>query len=387
MTEAEKKKMRAKAAKLTNPTPRELPSGKWRCQVMVGGARLSVVEDDPATAHAKASALRAGLLADQAQRAAERGGGLTLTKAIDRHIAARENVLSPSTINGYREIQRNRFAGLMQMQVKDIDHLAIQTAVNRDAARVGQKTIKNALALVSAVLSDYDREISLKKIKLPQKKKKPPRYYEEAELIELFDLIRGSFIELPILLATWLGLRRSEIFGLCWDAVDFAGGKIEIKRTYVKDKDRGYVLREEMKTAESRRTLNCPGYILAKLDAYCPPERRNGRIFAMHPNTPYQTLKDMCERSGMSFVGVHGLRHTNASVMVSLGVMDKYIMAEGGWATDRTMKSVYQHVFESGRKGAADKRDSFFADISAGVNPTEKSKIAHEIARENQETA
>lgn len=386
MTEQERKRNRAKAAKL-KPKPQELPNGRWRCQVMVDGRRRSVVEDDPTAAHAKAIALREGLVADQAQRAAERGGGLTLAKAIDRHIAARENVLSPSTINGYREIQRNRFPALMLMQVKDIDHFAIQTAVNLDAAKVGQKTIKNALALVSAVMSDYDREISLKKIKLPQKQKKPPRYYEEAELIELFDLIRGSFIELPILLATWLGLRRSEIFGLCWDAVDFDTGKIEIKRTYVKDKDHGYVLRDEMKTAESRRTLNCPGYILAQLAAYRPPELRSGRIFTMHPNTPYQTLKDMCERSGMSFVGVHGLRHTNASVMVSLGVMDKYIMAEGGWATDRTMKSVYQHVFESGRKGAADKRDSFFADISAGVNPAEKAKIAHETAHGNTEIA
>lgn len=380
MTEQERKRNRAKAAKLRAPKPQELPSGQWRCQVMVDRKRISVVEDTPEGAHAKALAIKAGVIEKNETQAAERSGLITLSKAIDIHIAARENVLSPSTINGYREIQRNRFPRLMGMSVKEIDTFTLQEAVNDDAKSVSQKTIKNALALVASVMGDYDKEININKLKLPQKKKAPPRYYEEEELIELFDLIRGSFIELPILLATWLGLRRSEIFGLCWDAIDFDTGEIEIKRTLVKKGNgKGYVLREEMKTEGSRRTLSCPGYILSKLEAYAPSGRRKGEIFTMHPNTPYQTLKDMCERSGLKFVGVHGLRHTNASVMVSLGVMDKYIMAEGGWSTDHTMKAVYQHVFESGRRGAADKRDNFFSSISAGVNPTEKNKIAHEI--------
>lgn len=370
MTEAERKRMRAKAAKLSRPKPQELPSGKWRCQILSLG--ISVIDDDPEAAHAKALALKAGVIAKKDEDAAEKKGGITLTKAIDKHIQIRENVLSPSTINGYREIQRNRFPKLMAMQIKDIDFFALQAAINDEAEKVGRKTIMNALTLVTAVLSDYGQETNIKKLKLPQRKKKAAQYYEEKELIELFDLIRGSFIELPILLGTWLGLRRSEIFGLCWDAVDFEAGTIEIKRTYVKDKESGYVLRDEMKTAESRRTLSCPGYILSKLNEYAPKSKRKGRIFMMHPNTPYQTLKDMCERSGLKFVGVHGLRHTNASVMVSLGIMDKYIMAEGGWSTDHTMKKVYQHVFESGRKGAAEKRDDFFKDISTGVNPSEK---------------
>ena len=48
--------------KLTNPTPVKLPSGSWRCQVMVNGQRVSVVDQDPEVAHAKALAMRAGLI-------------------------------------------------------------------------------------------------------------------------------------------------------------------------------------------------------------------------------------------------------------------------------------------------------------------------------------
>ena len=62
MTEQEKlwAKRRAKAAKLSGPKPVELPSHSWRCQVMVDGRRISVVDDDPEVAHAKALAIKTG---------------------------------------------------------------------------------------------------------------------------------------------------------------------------------------------------------------------------------------------------------------------------------------------------------------------------------------
>lgn len=52
------KKQREAAAKLSRPHPVELPSGKWRCQVMLNGKRFDVIEDDPAAAHAKALAIK-----------------------------------------------------------------------------------------------------------------------------------------------------------------------------------------------------------------------------------------------------------------------------------------------------------------------------------------
>ena len=44
------------------PTPQRLPSGQYRCQVMVAGKRVSVVDAAPDVCQAKAVALRAGLI-------------------------------------------------------------------------------------------------------------------------------------------------------------------------------------------------------------------------------------------------------------------------------------------------------------------------------------
>lgn len=54
-----------------------------------------------------------------------------------------------------------------------------------------------------------------------------------------------------------------------------------------------------------------------------------------------------------------GLRHTNASVMLSLGIVDKVAMARGGWSTDYTMKNVYQHLFQEDKKNADELIDDY----------------------------
>ncbi len=360
------------------PTPQKLPSGVYRCQVMVNGKRVSVTDASPDKAQAKAVALKNGLTEQIAIEKAEKKGSITLLSAIDLYIDNRKNVLSPSTINGYRVIQRNRFQALMKKQIKDIRAADIQGAVNHDAGKVSAKTIKNALSLVVSVISEY-KEINVKKVRLPQRKRKEHAYLDEQGMMDLFEAIQGSPVEIPILLAVWLGMRRSEIMGLCWDSVDFVNSKIMVQRTYIMGEDGAYCLRDEMKTEASRRTLDCPGYIMDKLAKYTP-EHREGRVFLMHPNRIYKTMREICERHDIPFVGVHGLRHTNASVMLSLGIVDKVAMFRGGWSTDVTMKQIYQHVFPSDKTAAVGKLDLFFQSIADG-NFT----FAHEIAHGKQE--
>lgn len=362
-------KMRKKAAKLSNPKPVELPSGSFRCRLRVGEKYITATDKDPEIAHAKVLAQKAGLLEAIETDEQEKKGNITLAKAIDKYIAERDNVLSPTTIIGYKEIQKNRFPDLMKKEVRSIDAAALQKAVNVETEKVGYKTIKNALGLVVAVMSEY-KDINTKRIKMPQRKKQEHKYLDEAGMIELFEAIKGNPSEIPILLAVWLGMRRSEILGLCWDCVDFENAKLHVRRTYVRDKDGGYILREEMKTEASRRTLDCPNYILSKLDAFQPDKaKRAGRIFTNDPNSIYRSLKRICARHGIDFVGVHGLRHTNASVMLSLGIIDRVAMARGGWSTDVTMKQVYQHLFQSDKQTSGQKVDSFFESIASGIDP------------------
>ena len=45
------------------------------------------------------------------------------------------------------------------------------------------------------------------------------------------DRVKGTKLELPVLVAAFYGLRRGEVLGLKWDAIDFERGTLTIKRT------------------------------------------------------------------------------------------------------------------------------------------------------------
>ena len=356
------------------PTPKKLPSGSWNVQVMVDGNRVSITAPTEKEALARAAEAKAGMLSD-ARR--EREADYILRDAIKRYIEARQNVLSPSTVTGYEEILRNRFQDIMGLKLSRIGLPELQRAVNQEAGNgLSKKTIKNALGLVAAVMAYYGRPVNNQRVKLPQGQRKEHSYLDVEGIIDLFDRIKGDTCELPILMAVWLGMRRSEIMGLCWDSVDFDSRSIQIRRTYVKGRS-GYVLREALKTEASRRVLDCPAYIMEKLAAYRPGNAKPAdRVFRIHPNTIYRNMKKICDRNGIDFVGVHGLRHTNASVMLSLGIVDKVAMARGGWSTDITMKQIYQHVFAKDKSTAGEKVDHFFEQVARGINP----QIADEFA-------
>lgn len=363
------------------PKAKKLPSGSWNVQVMVDGKRVSVTAPTEKEAVAQAMQVKAGMVEARKQ---EQAGAISLEDAITRYTAQRSHVLSPSTVEGYEEIRRNRFRGLMKKKIRAIGPQQLQEAINQEAGNgISAKTIRNALGLVSSVLEYFGVPVDTKRLKLPQRKREEHKIMDAADIVDLFDKIRGNTVEIPILLAVWLGMRRSEIMGLCWDCIDSVNSTITVRRTYVRGKD-GYVLRDGTKTEASRRVLDCPAYIMEKLVSLRPAQYQStDRVFTIHPNTIYQSMRRICEKEGIDFVGVHGLRHTNASVMLSLGVLDKAAMARGGWSTDVTMKQVYHHLFRSDLDAATVLVNQFFGQIAQGVNPQ---KLQTNLQTENTET-
>lgn len=358
--------MAKKSVKLKNPTPVQLPSGSWRCQVMVKGKRISVVDDDPEVAHTKALALKTGLLKQDEEK---RDKKLTVNDAILAYVEAEKGVLSPSTLRGYDCIRRFRFKELMGRDIYSLTRLQVQKAVSDEAEKVSPKTVCNAWGLLSVVLKDYDVEIS--GIKLPQKIKKKKEYLSSSEIMKLIDASVGDSCEVPIVMAVWLGLRRSEISGLCWDCVDFENSTITVKRTLVLGPDREWVLKEGAKNEGSQRTVKCPEYIMSKLKNMY--HGQGGRVFSQNPEMFRKHVKSVCKRAGIKTTTLHGLRHANAAVMIALGVVDKYAMARNGWTSDYTFKQIYGYVFPEEADRTDDIINTYF-EKNLGLH----TEIAHE---------
>ena len=340
------------------PEPKQQPSGKWMAQVMVNGKRSAKTFDTREEAIYWASGVKT-----KAIEIAEKEKDMTLEYAMSKYIADRSNILSPSTIKSYTNFQENYFETLKKKKIKAITKSDIQKEINALSADKAYKTIKNAIAFLIAVISE-DHQIDIKRLSFPQKPEKEHAFLEAPDITKLIDVIRDDVIEIPILLALWLGLRRSEICALEWSDFDFDKKTVSITKALVPNKENKYVIKNTTKTTKSKRTLAVPDYVISRLEAcQSDPSKRVGRITTMNPNDIYNHFKVVCDRHKIPFVGIHGLRHTNASVMLSVGVTTKLAMARGGWSSNKTMQDIYQHLFSDDKKQADDMINNYFEKL------------------------
>lgn len=332
------------------PQPKRLPSGAWRVQVMVDGKRVSVTEDDPKVAVAKAVAMKAKM--EEARKSTR---AMTVEEATDRYIESKDTVLSPSTIAGYKRTQKNLFKTIQSVRLSDLTQERVQKWVNALAKDKSPKTIRNAHGLLSAVLAEYKPEMTLRTT-LPQKQRYDAKIPSEDEIRKLLEVAKGTEMELPFLLAVWLGLRASEIRGITWDCIE--GDTIHIKQAIVEGEN-GPALKGT-KSFSGNRKLTIPQHIKGLIDQ---TPKENEYLVTLSGQAMYKRFSRMCELAGVPHYRFHDLRHANASVMLALGIPDKYAMERMGHATTNMLKTVYQHTMKSKQEEITDSINKRFEDI------------------------
>lgn len=350
MTESEKKRLRAKAAKLSNPKPRELPSGLWRCEKMVRGVRISETDADPAVAHAKVNAIAAGLLARHKGHSTE-----TFGEAYDRFIAKNENIFSPSTLLGYKRIKENHLEDIASIPMASLSQDIIQTKVNRLAKEKSPKTVRNIYGLITSVYYDFfpDKKLS---VNLPQKDGAEIKIPSEEEISKIYTACAGTRYELPILLAMDMGLRASEIRGLKWDCVD--GDVLHIRNAMV-DAENGPALKKP-KSTSGHRTLHMPKRIMELIEA---TPRTSEFVVTMSGQAMEKGFYRLCEANGIPHYRFHDLRHVFASVSIALNIPTEYIRKDMGHKSDRMIRAVYGHMMDEKRKEHADRRAEYYENL------------------------
>lgn len=332
------------------PTIRKLPSGNYFCQLRIDGQSISITESSYDQAYAKAVAYKSGLL-----RAKKEPVRITVGQAIDEYIDNRRNILSPATIKGYCQIRRTWLQELMDKRVDTLTLTAVQKEINREAAHLSGKSIRNAYALLRSALKGKT-DIDFDDVTLPPKRTKKGDILSREEMGRLYAVIRDTSLEVPFLLALWLSLRRSEIIALTWDCIGH--DSITVKSAVVLN-DRNEYVEKTTKTDASQRTIKCPKYLIDKINAL---PRVSNRILNAQPNTYYDLLQKACKKANVPPVGIHDLRHINASVMAYVGISRKHSMERGGWSSSHVLEKTYEHVFDDERTEAAARVDAFFTD-------------------------
>lgn len=205
------------------------------------------------------------------------------------------------------------------------------------------------------------------KTERPKMEKYEAMFYNEQELGMLFNAFRGDRMEIVVLIAAYYGLRRSEIIGLRWDAIDFEKGTITIReKAYVVREDDGSRVTKfhnQLKTRASHRTLPLIPFIgellkdkkaqdeyLAKLlkhdychdyDDYICTDHFGKLITPVYVTDHFS---NMIKKHRLKKIRFHDLRHSCASLLLANGVPMKEIQEWLGHSTFQVTADFYSHL-------------------------------------------
>lgn len=177
------------------------------------------------------------------------------------------------------------------------------------------------------------------------------RYLGQEEITQLLDAC-GEQLKPVVQVAISTGMRRGEIFSLCWENVDLCQGMI-----HVVDSKNG-----------SRREIPMPSRLLPVFQGL-RHDTPTGLVFAAADGESWKSgmrtaWLNACKRAGLTNLRFHDLRHTFASQLVMAGKSEFAVQQLLGHRT-LAMTRRYSHLSPGVLREAVNVMDGF-------LNTTEK---------------
>jgi len=279
-------------------------------------------------------------------------GDCTIKQAIESYINNRTAVASPSTIRGYRQLQRNYYKTIEDYSVSAIKSEDIQKLVNDISKNHSPKTVRNIYGLlISSILAfNPDKRIN---VTLPQKEAIQRHIPTDNDIKILLDNSKGE-LRIAILLAAIGTMRRGEICALNYE--DIKGNVIHIHADMVQGNNREWIIKSIPKTSSSDRYIEYPQEVIDEIGT------GKGRILLINPNSLTQAFKRLRDSLGIE-CRFHDLRHYAASIMHAIGIPDQYIMERGGWSSDSILKSVYRNILNDKKNEFTDMTNNYMSKL------------------------
>ncbi len=257
------------------------------------------------------------------------------------------------------------------VRLADLKAVDIQQFYTEQLRRVKANTVIRYHANIHKALK-YAVKVDLiptnpaDKVERPKKNNFRGEFYSADEINALFKIVYGSKLEIPVLLGAVYGLRRSEVLGLKWDAIDFEANTLEVRHiltdVYV-DGKKIMVEADRAKNKSSLRTLPLVPAVRDRLleikDHQEVCRKLCGRSYnkkylgylcvdevgnIISPEYVSSAFPKVLKANGMRHIRFHDLRHSCASLLLANGVQMKQIQEWLGHSDFATTANIYAHL-------------------------------------------
>lgn len=257
------------------------------------------------------------------------------------------------------------------LSLRELEARHIQTFYTEKLKTVSANTVIHYHAILHsalkyAVKTDMLTQNVADKVDRPKKGDYEPVFLNADELQRLFETVKGTKYELPVLTGAFYGFRRGEVLGLKWDAIDLERGTITVKHTVTDitlDGKSMELAQDSAKTKSSLRTLplvaNFRQYFQQVKEAQeinkrvcgnCYDYGHDGYIFVDELGKLMKGSYLSCqfpkyiEKRGLRRMRFHDLRHSCASLLLACGVSLKQIQEWLGHSDFSTTANTYAHL-------------------------------------------
>lgn len=259
----------------------------------------------------------------------------------------------------------------LNIKLKELTTEDIQEFYSAQLERVSANTVIHYHAVIHRALKYAVKIKTIQSnpavnVERPRKEKFIGSFYDKKEINTLFDIIQGHPLEVAIKLAAFYGLRREEIIGLKWTAIDFENNTLTIQHTVTECNLNGKhieVASDTAKTDSSLRTMplvaNFREMLLAKKEKQEHYRKLCGRSYCKEyldyifvnemgerwkPRYLSDGFKRILEQNGLRRIRFHDLRHTCASLLLANNVPMKKIQEWLGHSEFSTTANIYAHL-------------------------------------------
>ncbi|WP_019240555.1 MULTISPECIES: site-specific integrase [Bacillus] len=270
-----------------------------------------------------------------------------------------------------------------QSKVNDIKTFDVQQFLSNKAkdglSPATVKVIKNTLSKAFQTAIDWEltRKNPTERVKCPSIEKKEKETWNPDEVKKFLNACDELRWKVAFSLAIHTGMRRGEILALKWDTINFEEQTIKIVESLAYTKEQGLYFKSP-KTTNSIREVVIPASLVSLLKELQHEQKkmklRMGPAFhhynlvvstadgkPIHPRNLARTFTQLINKAGVKRISLHGLRHTNATILMKQGVNPKIVSERLGHANVGITLDIYSHTDLKMQQDTASKLEEILA--------------------------
>ena len=236
----------------------------------------------------------------------------------------------------YFKAKKIKLVDLKPKHIQDFFDLLFSEGLSGNTIKHYRANISKALK--SAVITEIIDSNPATKLEPIKVKEYTADYYTQDELLNLMEIIETTPIELPVIIAGVYGLRREEVIGIKWNAIDFKDKTLTIRHTVGRGKIDGvtqFIFKDRSKSDSGYRTLPLFDFIADLLKEYKNKYEENKKFYGntycndykdyiclmengelMKPGYVTQTFSKILDNNHLRHIRLHDLRHSCGTLLV-----------------------------------------------------------------------